>query len=191
METAPVSPEAGPLETPFQPTSEVAPEAAGVDTSTAAPEADGTNTSEVAPEAAGVALEAPVICTPKKTDGDAPMAADTTSDPGKVEREREATDRSANAVDTHFHLDRLARAVRRKEEQGKSMSLASVLADVFRPKQPQIHAMHLLYAVPSFKAWQNELLKAQYLITNLASLVTLSLITVSYTHLTLPTRRTV
>ena len=112
-ETALVSPEAGPLETPFPPTSEVAPEAAGVDTSTAAPEADGTNTSEVAPEAAGVALEAPVICTPKKTDGDAPMAAATTSDPGKAERVREATDRSANAVDTHFHLDRLARAVRR------------------------------------------------------------------------------
>ena len=78
------------------------------------------------------------------------MAAVTNSAPGKAEREREATDRSANAVDTHFYLDRLARAVRRKEEQGKSMSLASVLADVFRPKQPPIHAMHLQYAVASF-----------------------------------------
>ena len=44
-----------------------------------------------------------------------------------------ATDRSINAVDTHFHRDRLAKAVRRKEEQGKSMSLASELAYVFRP----------------------------------------------------------
>ena len=142
-ETAPVSPEAGPLETPFPPTSEVAPEAAGINTSEVASEAAGAGTSAAAPEA-------PVVCTPKETNGDAPMASATTSTPGKAEREREATDRSANAVDTHFHLDRLARTVRRKKEQGKSMSLASVLANVFRPKQPPIHAMHLQYAVASF-----------------------------------------
>ena len=67
-----------------------------------------------------------------------------------MSREGGATDRSINAVDTHFHLDQLARAVRRKEEQGKSVSSASVLADVFRPTQPPIHAVHLHYTVASF-----------------------------------------
>ena len=67
-----------------------------------------------------------------------------------VSREGGATDRSFNAVDTRFHLDPLARAVRKKEEQGKSMSLVSVLADVFQPSQPPIHAMNLQYAVASF-----------------------------------------
>ena len=67
-----------------------------------------------------------------------------------MSREGGATDRSINAVDTHFHLDQLARAVRRKEEQGKSMSLASVLADVFRRSKLPIHVINLQYAVASF-----------------------------------------
>ena len=97
----------------------------------------------------------------------APMAAAATSAPVEaqlplpkvpkmeeaavsVPREGGATGRPASAMDTHFHLDRLARAVRRSEEQGKSPSLASVLADVFRPGTSPIHAMKLQYAVASF-----------------------------------------
>ena len=67
-----------------------------------------------------------------------------------VFREGEPTDRSTDAVDTHFHLDRLARAVRRKEEEVKSLSLASVLVDVSRPTKPPIHATNLQYTVESF-----------------------------------------
>ena len=92
------------------------------------------------------------------------MAVATTSAPGKAQLSLSkapkmedvsvlvpckggATDPPANAVDTHFHLDSLARAVQRREEQGKSLLLAFVLME---PSTLPIHAMNLQYAVALF-----------------------------------------
>ena len=134
-----------------------------------APEATGVSAQEVASVSVATtrAPEATGIGVPEVASVNAPMAVATTSAPGKAQLSLSkapkmedvsvlvpckggATDPPANAVDTHFHLDSLARAVQRREEQGKSLLLAFVLMDVFQPSTLPIHAMNLQYAVALF-----------------------------------------
>ena len=83
------------------------------------------------------APEAPVVGAPEETSVNAPMAVATTFAQEEaqlslpkapkleeaamsVSREGGATDRSTNAVDIHFYLDRLAMAVRGKRSRERA-----------------------------------------------------------------------